>query len=322
MQRLCDYASNRAGTSKCSLWLPRGARRTPDVNRMARSGPAHRPWLETIVPRRPDDIDRITASSKTPADGPAPIPRHPAPTETIPVRPIAATEGRPPPAISRSPHISRTWIVDPTTIPIGIEARILRHGGLPHPTLPRHVIPSAVGIQIGPSVALVSGITIARRRLVCRLIHGGLVAVLVPLVPGLLWDLLRQEVAAAIHGIASQALSRTHICPAAIPILRTGAFHLRLTIQQRDHRRGVVQIDPDRRIRDRRDRIATGIHAVFEPLSRSQFRIDQAMHNGKLRLEIPCRVRAQHVQAQRAVRREPHHASILELHLGLPVFAS
>jgi len=152
--------------------------------------------------------------------------------------------------------------------------------------------------------------------LICSFIRGSLIAIFVPRVPRVLRNLLRHEIAAPIGRIARQRLARLHI--GLIAALRAD---MRRSIQHRDHSWRFIQVNSDRRIRHRRDRIAIRVDAVGELGIRPQLGIDQTMHHSELGLEVPSVIRAQHAQTQRGVRCQSHQASVLELDLRLSILA-
>ena len=219
-------------------------------NRMSTVWAADRPYREGITVRWPNNVDHEHAARKTPSAKTAIDARGPTPAKAIPERPVAAAKRRPAPVISRRPHIP-PGRPDPTPIAIGIEARVHRHCRLPHLPLSGNVVPASVGIQIRPTIALGSFEAVARHSsggcFICR----RLIAFFVPVVPRVLRNLLRQEVPARIERIGRQRLSTAHIRPISPNIV--GTFHMSPARKHRNHSRRLVQIDPNRRIFNRRD---------------------------------------------------------------------
>jgi hypothetical protein len=145
---------------------PRLPGRTADWNGMKHADLMTGPGGSMIILWRTDDVDG-KHSARAPSEAPSRVPaahRRPAPTEAVPVRPAATVKRRPAPGIARRPDISGARIGDPAAIPIGVEVSVLCNRGLPHLALPGNVVPASVGVQIGPPVALISRIIVARTR--------------------------------------------------------------------------------------------------------------------------------------------------------------
>jgi hypothetical protein len=145
--------------------------RKADRNGMKHAGLMNGPGGSMIVQWRMNDVDGKDSAAIAPSDAASGAPadgsrRRPSPTKAVPVRPAATAEWRPAPRVTRSPDISGAGIGYPAAIPIGIEVSVLCNSGLPHLTLTGDVIPASVGIQIGPAVALISCVTVARARMV------------------------------------------------------------------------------------------------------------------------------------------------------------
>ena len=209
------------------------------------AGFVHRPGRETIVQWGLNDIDDIhdtKSTSKSPSREPAACTRRPSPTKAVPIRPVATTEWRPSPGISRGPHVPVARRCDPAAIPVGIEACVQCEGRLPNLALSGNVIPAAVGVQIGPPIALIARVAIARSCTVCCCLGCGLIATLVPLVPGVRFDVLQQEVTAAVRWVAGQRLSGAHVRLIAVCLGRAGVFNMHCAIEHRDHRWRLVRL--------------------------------------------------------------------------------
>ena len=225
-------------------------------NRMHPIRPPDRQRMRTITQWRSDDIDHINRAPKTPSAEPAVHPRHPTPAKPTPIRPVPAPIRSPPPPIPRSPHISGPRRPHPASIPIRIKFRIRSNLRLPHRPLPRNVIPAPVGIQIRPSIALISRKVIPRRRPVRSLIHRRLITLLIPAIPGIRQYLRRQIVTAVVRDIRRKRLTRPYIHPVPPgPVHRGRPLHLSTAGHHRDLRGRLVEIDPNRSVLQRRNHI-------------------------------------------------------------------
>ena len=175
---------------------------TADRNGMKHAELMAGPGRSMIVRRRMNDVDGKHSAggcSEVTSCSTAACSRRPAPTKAIPVGPVAAVERRPTPDITRGPDVSGAGIGDPASISVGVEVGgVLGNGWLPHLALPRHFVPVPVRVEVGPAVALVSFEGVACRRPVQRRVGCGLIASTVPLVPGILFKILRDGILAAV----------------------------------------------------------------------------------------------------------------------------
>jgi hypothetical protein len=245
------------------------------------------PGGSVIVLWRTNDVDG-KHSARAPSEAPSRVPAahwRPSPTKAVPVRPAATVKRRPAPGIARCPDISGAGIGDPAAIPVRIEVRVLCHGGLPHLALTGNVVPASVRIQIGPPVALIACETIARSCSACRCIGCGLIACPVPLVPGILFYVLRHGILAAVGGIASQRLTCAHIFLVAVRLRCAGVFNLHRAIENRDCRGRLIQIDANRSIHNWRDKCPTRVNDVKVPGGCAQLCIDEPVQDRELRVK-------------------------------------
>jgi hypothetical protein len=98
-------------------------------------------------------------------------------------------------------------------------------------------------------------------------------------------------------------------------------FHLHRTVEDRDRRWRLVQIDADRSVRNRRDQLSTGVNHVEVLGGCVQLCVDESMQDHHLRMKVLGWIHAQHIQSQRAVGRQTYQTAVLKLHLSLAVFA-
>ena len=171
-----------------SSYVQRHSRNVPGVNRHNRMNPTrpmYRHRMRMVTQRRPDDIDHENRSAKAPSSKTAVRRGHPAPAKPTPKRPVPTAKRSPPPPIPRSPHIPGPRGPHPISKAIRIKTGIGRHSRLPDLTLPRNVIPTPIGIQIRPSIPLVTSEVVPRGSPVRSLIRRRLIALLVPTIPGI-----------------------------------------------------------------------------------------------------------------------------------------
>jgi hypothetical protein len=210
-------------------WLMRGMQpsarlpgSTTDRNGMKHAGLMNGPGGKTIVLWRTNNVDgeysaaRAPSNSEGPSCAPAAGSGRPSPAKAVPVRPVATAEWRPAPSITGGPDISGAGIGYPTAIPVRIEVGVLRNGRLPDLALTLNVIPASVGVEIRPAIALFACEAVARSRPVERCVGCGLIACAVPFVPGILFNVLRHGILAAVGGVAGQRLASAHIFLVAV----------------------------------------------------------------------------------------------------------
>lgn len=152
-----------------------------------------RPDYRVVTAGRYADIwPRVAAIAAAPPRITAAHSRRPAPAERVIKVPRAAGIGHKAPCVARNPRVTELWRPHPLPAPIWIPARIGRHIGRPHIPRARNVVPVAVCVQVIP------GWVVAVYKTVRGLVLGSgfglqrLVAIGIPLVPGIRFDRLGQ----------------------------------------------------------------------------------------------------------------------------------
>jgi hypothetical protein len=168
-----------------------------------------------------------------------------------------------------------------------------------------------------------SGIVIANRRSVRSFRGSGLVHILVPLVPRIAVDLLRQEVPIPAARVRPQALAGSHLglISSTGRLAQRAALPRNLcrSIEDREDRWRLIEVHPHRRILHWRQHIAARSHRVAILRSRAQLKVGQPLQQRQASCEHAIRIYRQRIQRQRAVRRQPRNAAILKLHLSLAI---
>ena len=127
---------------------------------------------------------------------------------------------------------------------------------MPHRPLAGNVIPGPIGVQVGPAITLRTRVVVANVGGVSGLGGGGLIEILVPLVPGVRHNALGQCVA-GLAGTNAKALAGAHVCLEAIL-----AFHMGGAVEYREGRRRLIEVDADRGVLDRRNDVAARVEPV------------------------------------------------------------
>ena len=115
-------------------------------------------------------------------------PGRPSPTEAVVEIPCPALVRRVAPRVAGRPHVAVRRRIHPLAVSVGIEVGVRRFIWRPDITLPRHIVPTAAGIQIVPCRVLRFTQILGRPRLICRFGRQCLVAIGVPRIPGIRLD--------------------------------------------------------------------------------------------------------------------------------------
>ena len=238
-------------------------------------------------------------------------PRRPAPAKVVVVVPGAALEGHIAPGVARYPDIAKPRRPHPVAAAVGVESRARRGIRRPDISLPLHVVPAPVRVQVAPGRVAAVGIVIRRPGVRRGLARQHLVAVGVPGVPRIRFDRFNQVVAGGIGAAQGHAL-------AAMQVRRQGRAPLQAGIARKDGQlaRRVVQVDAQHRKAARRHHAAGKSNGDRPGLpSALDLEVAQAAGQGNLRLAgraLPAQDRKGHG----AVGRKPRHASVFELNFG------
>jgi hypothetical protein len=109
---------------------------------------------------------------------------------------------------------------------------------------------------------------------------------MVPLVPGILFDVLRERILAAVGGVASNHLAGAHIFLVTLCLRRAGMFHLHRAIEDRDRRWRLIQINADRSVRNWRDQFPSGVNHVEVLGGCAQLCVDESMQDRYLGMKV------------------------------------